>query len=565
MYASRLIAILLFFNTAVSAAAPPQEEPSSKSGVVGERIKKEADERLKPKPEEPVIQREPGPVEQPAVPAVQFVLKDVVLQGNTVLPTRVFVRLIDAYRNREVTVDDLQKLAGEIEQEYRRRGYVTTIAYLPPQRIAEGQVTIQIVEGRLGEISVEGNRYFKTSRILWYWLLKTGDVVRYRDIRKSLARMNDHPNRNVQALLLAGKAPGTTDVVLKVQDRLPLQLGSQWDRQGTPSIGLFRYGFSTGYNNLFGWDDRLVLGTVFGKDFGAVYTQYLVPVTPYGTTATSGFSHSQVSPQRQFKPFGINGISQTYSAGVDQSLVEEEGVSLGMRLGLEFKDSRTKVQSGTSRRDRLRVIQIGPHLRMTDAWGSWVAHNEYSFGIKGLGATSEDNPLAGRPGAPPDFFKVEFQLARLQRMPWQTQLIASLQTQLSPSKLLPQEELYLGGADTVRGYPEGDYLADQGVVARLEYVVPCRFLPAEWRLPHATVPLRDQLQLVSFLDRGYGRLRAITEEERTSRNLMGVGGGLRLSINQSFSARIEWGVNIGDRPLTSDSRSMLHFGIQYNG
>ena len=71
-----------------------------------------------------------------------------------------------------------------------------------------------------------------------------------------------------------------------------------------------------------------------------------------------------------------------------------------------------------------------------------------------------------------------------------------------------------------------------------------------------------QVQLVAFLDRGYGRLRAITGEERRSRNLMGLGTGVRFRLKDDLSARVEWGVNVGDRPLTDDSRYALHLGLQ---
>ena len=545
-----------------SIRADQTKEPASEAGVVQERIKKEADERLKPEHREPTIEGQPQPVEQPPPAETRFVLKEVILQGNTALPASAFTPQIDPYRNREITVAELKGLVSAIEQDYRRRGYLTTIAYLPPQRIEEGRVTIQVLEGRLGKVLVEGNRYFNATRILWYWPIQRGEVLRYQPIRAAVLRMNTHPDHQVQLLLRPGEATGETDVVLKVTEHFPLHVGSQWDNQGTPSIGRYRYGFSLGYNNLLGLDDRVIVGTVFGKRFGALYTQYLVPLTPSGTIATFGFSHSRVAPGRQFKPFGVNGTSETYSLGLSQPLLDETGLSLDLHTGFDFKESRTMQLSGTVRRERLRVLRVGPRLQLRDRWGGWSAQFESSFGIKGLGATSENNPLASRPGAPPDFLKTEFQLTRIQPLPWGTQASASLDAQVAASKLAPAEELYLGGADSVRGYPEGDYLADSGLTARFEYLIPCAILPSQWRLPGSKNALREQLQLVAFLDRGYGRLRAITGDERTSRNLMGLGGGVRFRLNDTLSARLEWGHAVGDRPLTDDSSSRLHFRIQ---
>jgi hemolysin activation/secretion protein len=527
-------------------------------------VREKAERRAAPVSREPVIERGPE-APTPAPPGdVTFVLTDVTLQGNTALQAGAFAPIIDRYRNRKVTVDDLKALADAIEAEYRRQGYVTALAYLPPQRIEGGRAIIEVLEGRVGELLVEGNRYFNASRFRWYWPLETGELLRYDAMRRSLVRMNEHPDRQVQALLRPGRAAGTTDVVLKVSDRLPAHLSAQWDNQGTKPIGRHRAGFSASHNNLLGLDDRAVLGTSFGREFGAVYAQYAAPVTPHGTSAAFSFSHSRVSPKRQFRDFGVNGRSQTYGVRLEQALVDRQRVSLSGFLGLAFKESRTMVSSGTSRRDRLRVLSFGPHLQILDPWGRWIMDHEYAFGLKGLGASSENNPVASRQGADPDFFKTELRLTRVQRMPWQTQANLSVEVQASPSKLTPQEELYLGGSSSVRGYPEGDYLADQGIVVRLEYLVPCRFLPAEWQVPGSGQPLRDQVQLVAFLDRGYGRLRAITGEERSSRNLMGLGTGVRVRLKDDLSARVEWGVNVGDRPLTDDSRYALHLGLQYD-
>ena len=548
------------------ARAETEPESSSEPGVVDEKLRqerreKELQERLQRPP--PRIEQEPEGPKPPPLPEARLLLKDVILRGRTVLPERVFEPIIAPYRNRDVTVNDLQALADAIQQEYRRRGYVTTVAFLPPQRIEEGRATIEVLEGRMGEVVVEGNRYFTTRRVLWYWPLDPGEVLRYDTVRRSLVRINEHPDRQVQALMRAGKVTGQTDVVLKVKDHLPLHLGTQWDSQGTKSIGRNRYGVSLRHTNLLGIDDQAALGMVFSSHLGAVYTQYSVPLSPHGTSAAFGFSHSQVSPKRHFTEFGINGTSQTYTTSLTQSLWETERVSLSAQAGFDIKESRTKVQSGTSRRDRLRVLRVGPRLAVRDAWGRWMVDNECAFGLKAFGATSENNPLASRPGADPDFFKMELRMSRVQRMPWDTQLVVSLETQVSPSKLTPQEELYLGGAATVRGYPEGDYLADQGIVARVDYLVPVRVLPEAWRQPGSEIRMQDIFQLVGFVDRGYGRLRAITREEQSSRNLMGLGLGLAFREYLGLSGRLEWAFNVGDDPLTDDSPSRLHFQLAH--
>ena len=51
--------------------------------------------------------------------------------------------------------------------------------------------------------------------------------------------------------------------------------------------------------------------------------------------------------------------------------------------------------------------------------------------------------------------------------------------QLTPNRLSPSEQLRLGGAFSVRGYSEGDYLADYGGFVTNELSVPTYFFPAD--------------------------------------------------------------------------------------
>ena len=53
---------------------------------------------------------------------------------------------------KKVTLVEVYDIAQRITQYYRDDGYVLASAYLPPQGIKDGIVTIQIVEGYVGEV-----------------------------------------------------------------------------------------------------------------------------------------------------------------------------------------------------------------------------------------------------------------------------------------------------------------------------------------------------------------------------------------------------------------------------
>lgn len=66
---------------------------------------------------------------------------------------------------KQVTIDDLNRMIIEFNYVYATKGYVTAKAFLPPQEIKEGIVKVKLVEARVGQISIENNRWTSDSYI----------------------------------------------------------------------------------------------------------------------------------------------------------------------------------------------------------------------------------------------------------------------------------------------------------------------------------------------------------------------------------------------------------------
>ena len=122
----------------------------------------------------------------------------------------------------------------------------------------------------------------------------------------------------------------------------------------------------------------------------------------------------------------------------------------------------------------------------------------------------------------------------------------------------------LGGADSVRGYPEDDYSADQGVLVKAEYLVPFFFLPDALKMPWTKDRLRDRLDFAVFLDQGWGWLKQPIDGQKGSEALSGTGIGVRarLADNIYFTTDFAWAV--GQKPNESDHRFRIHSGLQAN-
>ena len=75
-------------------------------------------------------------------------VQQIILNGRTLLDESQFKPLLNQYIGKETTFGGLQILAQNITDVYHKAGYPLATALVPPQRIENGVITLEIVEGR---------------------------------------------------------------------------------------------------------------------------------------------------------------------------------------------------------------------------------------------------------------------------------------------------------------------------------------------------------------------------------------------------------------------------------
>ncbi len=530
------------------------------AAVQESKIRDQAQAQLfQPQVAKPVAFEEDPDLEAPAT-GPSFFIKKIILDGDVTLDRSEYEPLLKQFEGREIRFDELQKLISVLEQMYRAKGYIAVVL-LPPQKMENQEVHLKTVTSRMGGLSIENNRYFAKWRTLSYWRILKGDVLLYDKIRQNVMDMNENPDRTVKPILKAGAEKGTTDVVLDVEDHFPGHFGYSFDNQGVKLTGKDRQGFTLRNNNFLGLDDTFLIGTTFGKAFGALFLYHVIPISNFGTKFIWSFSHAQVNPKKEFSIYGINGTSETYSLALQQRVIRTDKYSGNVQLGFDFKEKHTSTMSVTTAWDKERVISFTGDLQARDRWGGWGLGQGFYFGLP----TFPDDWALASGGGVQSFFKYTYSLTRVTQLPWRTKALWDVQGQLSPDELLPQEQMFLGGARSIRGYPESDYGADSALQSRLDYLLPPYGMPDQWKLPFDTVPLKDQLNAILFWDTGYGRMHdPAADSENRSDFLMGIGGGFELRFRKSLSARLEWGVPVGNNPITEGGKSQLHFTFNFN-
>ena len=201
------------------------------------------------------------------------------------------------------------------------------------------------------------------------------------------------------------------------------------------------------------------------------------------------------------------------------------------------------------------MVRGGINLLQDDSYGRSLFVQELRVGLSNVwGASHSEDVAASRGGAGGQFVRYLAQVLRLQNLGVMgLQLSTRFSGQVSSDRLVPAEQFRLGGFETVRGYPEGVYLADYGYQTSVELRAPLdRLIPgpenSKWMLNR----LRRSVQLVGFWDFAEGFLKGARLGEDADERLSGVGCGFRLRPTSESVLQLDFGWPVGDRDPEKD-------------
>ena len=234
----------------------------------------------------------PLALEKPAVSAPtatnagpRFSVEKYIVAGNTLLsPGTLATALtnVDGAYGTNVSFDGIRSAVAGVQGAYRERGYVTVSVGLPPQKLTNATVKMQVTEGRLAAIAVKGNRYFSSNNVMHTLpSLHTNMILNGLVFQAELNRANANQDRQIYPVIEPGPDPGTSDLTLKVKDRLPLHAKIEYNNQSSPGTPDLRLNSSAVYNNLWELEHSLGVQYSFTPGFykdGKQWNLYDVPL-----------------------------------------------------------------------------------------------------------------------------------------------------------------------------------------------------------------------------------------------------------------------------------------------
>ena len=268
--------------------------------------------------------------------AVKIAVKRFEFTGNTAFSKRELAKLVAPFVNRELTSEDLEAARVAITKHYIDAGYISSGALLPDQDVAGGVVRFQIVEGRLKEVDLHGNFWFRD-----HWLRRqleraAGQPVNFNQLKTGLQLLRQNPGiTQINAELKPGLLPGENVLHVIVKERHPFRLGLTLGNQRPPSVGEGYGEIRAEVLNLTGHNDPLELrwgalrwardGTVEFGDTDNLSARYEFPVSPWGTTLAIHAGKNDASiVDETFAALGITSKSEEFGLTLRQPLIDAE-------------------------------------------------------------------------------------------------------------------------------------------------------------------------------------------------------------------------------------------------
>ncbi len=476
------------------------------------------------------------------------------IDGNTLLKPDEIEAVLKPFTGKQREYGDVQRAIEALKQRYRSAGFSVVWVVAPEQDLDRGVVTLQVIEARIGKVTIKGNRFFDDANIRASLpALKEGVSPKAGDISANTQLANENPAKQVDVVLRPGKESGEVDATVDVIDVRPLKTFVTLDNTGNPQTGDYRLGVGVQHANLFNRDDVGTFNYVTspGKENQvSLYSgSYRLPLYSLGDSMDFIIAYSDVSAgtaQTVAGPLTFSGKGDVYGLRYNQLLERRGEYSQRIVYGLDDRAYKNECVLGvfgaTGCGPAAANVTVRP-ISLTYS-GNWAKPGRISdfyvalaHNIPGGANGQESDFNAARPspnggiGAPSRYtiFRAGASTVNAFENNWQVR--AAFNAQYTPDALVSGEQFGITGATAVRGFLEREITRDTGYFANLELYTP--------NLTGELVSGEGNLRALLFYDFASAANNPLDGETKQQSLISSIGAGLRWNIQRNFNMRID--------------------------
>ncbi|VVE52716.1 Hemolysin transporter protein ShlB [Pandoraea terrae] len=296
---------------------------------------------------------------------------------------------LQPYVGQCVGQDGIGRITAHASRVLVEHGLVTPRVLVPTQDLRSGELTLEILPGRVGEIRFSDPPSWGTWRNAMP--LREGDWLVLAGLEQGVEQLKRVPSQDAGVRLAPGRTPGESDIVIDVVRHRPWRVMASVDNAGARDTGRLQGQLAVGVDSPLGLSDLLDVSVQhdlspgddrFGtKGLSASYS------VPWGYNTVSVFGTTRRYFQR------VAGANQTFLSSGRSQLAEVKVE----RVVHRDRNGKTSLEARLSRRfgrSHIEDFEIQQQYRNNTFYQLGVAHRRY------VGAAQFDIYLGWRQGVP---------------------------------------------------------------------------------------------------------------------------------------------------------------------
>ena len=489
-----------------------------------------------------------------------------------------------------VTAEEIQDFYVQLIKALKEQGYIFAKVDFPTRPWGNGIFVAKVDCGPLGKITVRNARHF-TEEQLRKKLANPEGKFNYAKTYSDLFDLNSNPDIKLQTSLKPVIQGGrqVINAEITVEDKIPIHGAIELRNDGAQESNDWRLRSTIQHLNVTDHFDTLTFEWLTGlfdrpfEDVNALSGSYFLPIDDrWSFNFYGGWNQSDIDDV--LPEIGVKG--RGYYLGTQLTRVLNETPKYRQQLSLSwfYQVWKNKQDIAGKVFDDREIVLSMPSITLghvDKAFDSYSGRNFASITAKGNQAgkygssDSRDFMTQGSPYADGDFFLLNLELARFQRLfagedyPGKWSLFMKTNVQLADDTLPPPAREYLGGFNSVRGYEESELGGDNAITATVELRTPLieNFIP---KLKQDSKYLEDnpeywgrhRLQFVAFTDFGYVENKTPAPGDINNQEFFSVGVGLRLGFTKYAQMAIDYGYALVNASEDTPDAGRFHISLQ---
>ncbi len=471
----------------------------------------------------------------------RFEVRGYSVSGGTVFRPSDIEALLAPYVGREIGFAQIEAARTALQTAYHQRGFGAAQVSIPEQELSGGTVTLEVLEPRLSEVTLQGARHHDDENIRRSLpALADGQMPNTGAVARQLSLANENASKQTDVTFRSARKPGEIAATVSVADDNPLRRFITVDNSGTPSTGTHRVSVGLQHSNLFNRDHIATIQYTTSiekpSDVTIVGLGYRIPLYESGNSIdlTAGFS-SVSSGQVQVlnSTASVSGSGRIFSARYNWHLPREGELSQRVSLGADWRDFDSSFLVETTGANLVpRIITHPVSLGWSGNWRNDLREAglqaSIARNIPGGEFGSSADFERSRQGASPRFTVMRASASWFQLLPQDWRVRLQAQGQYTNQELVSGEQFGVGGADSVRGLRERVLASDRGWRVSADFDTPA-WTSYTWVL--RGVLFGDVAQIY--------RVRPLADET-AGEGVLSAGLGLRVNYSTWLSGRIDY-------------------------